>query len=137
VRLLGIDVGEARTGVAVSDRHAITCSPLPVIVERNRDEVLLRIVALAEEHGVGQIVVGLPRPLKGGTNRQMEETLEFMSRLEKLIAVPVLAWDERYTSKLAGRPGARGAGQDSVAACYLLQSYLDSQAGHDLTAEDT
>lgn len=93
-------------------------------------------MALAEEHEVGQIVVGLPRPLKGGTNRQMEETLDFTSRLEKLVAVPVLAWDERYTSKLAGRPGTRGAGQDSVAACYMLQSYLDSQASLNVAEEN-
>lgn len=132
---MGVDVGEVRTGVAVSDRLAVTCSPLPVIEERNRERVLLRIVALAEEHEVGRLIVGLPRPLKGGTNRQMQETLEFAARLEELASVPVLTWDERYTSRLAGPTGKRGAHRDSVAACYMLQSYLDAQAGHDATGE--
>lgn len=127
MRVLGIDVGRTRTGLALSDPLEVTCSPLPVIVERNRDRLLLRLVEVAEELGVGEIVVGLPRPLKGGSNRQMEDTLEFANRLGERTGARVLTWDERYTTKLAGPPGTRRAGQDSVAACYLLQSYLDSR----------
>ena len=103
----------------------MTCSPLPVIRERDREQALLRIVAIADEHGADEIVVGLPRPLAGGTNEQMEAVVAFKERLATLTATPVLSWDERFTSKLADRGAKRSGEQDSVAACYMLQDYLD------------
>jgi putative pre-16S rRNA nuclease len=126
---LGIDVGTSRTGVAISDSLGVTCSPLPIIRERNRERVLLKIVALAGEHGVGEIVVGLPRPLAGGTNEQMEAVVAFKERLATLTPTPVLTWDERFTSKLAERGVKRSGEQDSVAACYMLQDYLAWRSG--------
>ena len=125
MRVLGIDAGTSRTGVAISDSLGVTCSPLPVIRERDREQALLRIVAIADEHGADEIVVGLPRPLAGGTNEQMEAVVAFKERLATLTATPVLSWDERFTSKLADRGAKRSGEQDSVAACYMLQDYLD------------
>ncbi len=121
---MGIDVGTSRTGVAISDSLGVTCAPLPVIRERNRERVLLRIVAIADEHGAGEIVVGLPRPLGGGTNEQMKAVVAFKERLATLTPTPILTWDERYTSKLAESGAKRSGEQDSVAACYMLQDYL-------------
>jgi len=127
MRILGIDLGRSRTGLALSDTEELTCAPLAVIAEKDEQALLRRVVAVAEEHGVKEIVVGLPRPLGGGTNRQLESVLDFRARLERIAPVPVLGWDERFTSKMAqvGRPHTQA--HDAVAACYMLQNYLDSR----------
>jgi putative Holliday junction resolvase len=127
VRVLGIDLGGSRTGLALSDPLGLTCSPLDVVAERDEERLLLRIVAEVKEQDVGEIVVGLPRPLAGGTNRQVESAFDFAKRLERQSGVPVVTWDERFTSKLAERGRSRVKAQDAVAACYMLQSYLDSR----------
>jgi putative Holliday junction resolvase len=123
--VLGIDVGTNRTGVAISDPLEVTCTPLPVIRERDQAKVLLTVVALAAENDAGEIVVGLPRPLRGGPNEQMETVRAFSERLAGMTKTPVLTWDERYTSKLAEGGAQRNGELDSVAACYMLQDYLD------------
>jgi putative holliday junction resolvase len=127
VRILGIDLGGSRTGLALSDPLGLTCSPLDVIEERDEEQLLLRIVAAAKEQEVGEMVVGLPRPLAGGTNRQLESALAFADRLGYRSGMPVSTWDERFTSKLAQKGRPRTVAQDAVAACYMLQSYLDSR----------
>ena len=127
MRILGVDFGGSRTGLALSDPLGITCRPLATIEEKDEDRLVDKIVATAREEGVRQIVVGLPRPLKGGTNRQSEAATAFKDRLERKSTIPVLMWDERFTSKLAAE-GRAGRVQDAVAACYMLQNYLDSRA---------
>jgi putative Holliday junction resolvase len=114
--------------LALSDPCGITCSPLEVVEEPDDERLLLRIVEVAEERGAGEIVVGIPRPLAGGTNQQMEGVLAFVRLLEERAGPRVVTWDERFTSKLAERKGPRTRPQDAVAACYMLQSYLDSRA---------
>jgi putative pre-16S rRNA nuclease len=128
VRVLGVDLGLRRTGLALSDPAGVTCSPLEIVQEREKGSLLLRIMQVAEDYEVDRIIVGLPRPLAGGTNRQVEEVLAFVESLSSRSEVPVATWDERFTSKLArrGRPGPRA--DDAVAACYMLQSYLDSNS---------
>jgi putative holliday junction resolvase len=123
--VLGIDPGASRTGVALSDPLGITCTPLPVIRERDEEKTLLRVVAIAEEQGAEEIVVGLPRPLGGGSNAQLEAVNAFVERLSAIANVAVMTWDERFTSKLAERGGKRTGEHDSVAACYMLQDYLE------------
>jgi putative Holliday junction resolvase len=124
MRILGVDLGRSRTGLALS--------PLEVLEERNEEQLLQKIVQIAEEHQVARIVVGLPRPLAGGTNSQSEEITVLAEALGRRSSVPVATWDERFTSKLAERgevkAKAKGRPRDSVAACHMLQSYLDSQA---------
>ena len=112
MRVLGIDVGTSRTGVALSDPLGVTCTPLPVIRERDREKTLLRVVAVAEEHGAGEIVVGLPRPLGGGSNEQLEAVVAFTERLAALTAMPVVTWDETVHLQAGGewRQEKRGAG---------------------------
>lgn len=126
MRTLGIDLGLSRTGLALSDPLGLTCSPFGIVAERDQGRLIARIAALTEEEEVGEIVIGLPRPLAGGTNRQVESVLLFVERLKHAVGVPVVTWDERYTSKLArsGRPLSKA--RDDVAACYMLQSYLES-----------
>jgi putative Holliday junction resolvase len=126
VRCLGVDLGRSRTGLALSDPLGVTCAPFGAVTEKDESRLILRIVAVADEQGVGKIVLGLPRPLSGGTNRQLEAVLSFKTRLERQTEIPVLTWDERFTSKLAARGRPRRAPHDEVAACFTLQSYLDS-----------
>jgi len=131
MRILGVDLGSVRTGLALSDPHGVTCTPLDVLEERNEERLLQKIVQIAREHQVARIVVGLPRPLGGGTNPQSEAVAMFAKALGRRSAAPVSTWDERFTSKLAERGEAtvkaRGRPRDSAAACHMLQSYLDSQ----------
>lgn len=129
MRILAIDLGSVRTGLALSDVEGVTCSPLPPVVERDRDKTLLTVVAVIEERQVAQVVVGLPRPLRGGTNTQVRQVLDFVERLRGSVQVPVLTWDERFTSKLAQKARSTGTSLDSVAACYILQNYLESLRG--------
>ncbi|MCX8032838.1 MAG: Holliday junction resolvase RuvX [Thermoleophilia bacterium] len=124
LRILGVDYGRTRTGISLSDPHGITCSPLTVIIERDRERLAEGIAHLVEEYGVSEVVLGLPRPLGGGRNTQTEEVLEFKAVLEKHTTAKVVLWDERFTTVLARR-GRRSGVDDAIAACYLLQSYLD------------
>ena len=132
MRILGVDLGRSRTGLALSDPLGLTCSPLEVLEERNEERLLQKIVQVAEENEVARIVVGMPRPLAGGTNPQSEEITLLAEALGRRSPVSVVTWDERFTSKLAERGEvkgkAKGRPRDSVAACHMLQSYLDSQA---------
>lgn len=125
MRVLGVDYGGSRTGLAISDVEGVTCRPVKVIAERDMDKVVQAIMAVAAEEGAGAVVVGLPRPLSGGTNRQMQDVLCFVDGLRTECSLPVETWDERFTSRLAEK-GSHGVGsRDAVAACYMLQNYLD------------
>lgn len=126
MRVLGVDYGSSRTGLAISDPLGITCSPLSTLAEKDDERLIAKIAEMAWEQHVEKIVVGLPRPLSGGTNRQAEEAVAFAHRLEAAVTVPVAMCDERFTSKLAERGRGQRKGNDSVAACYMLQSFLDS-----------
>ena len=133
MRFLGVDYGGSRTGLALSDPLGITCGPVGTIHEKDEDVLVGRVLEAAVENSVTMIVVGLPRPLSGGSNAQSEAAMAFKERLESKTSIPVKMWDERFTSKLADRGRERKSGaahkgeQDAVAACYMLQSYLDSR----------
>ena len=126
MRTLAVDMGDRRTGVALSDPFGITCSPLEVIEESNQERLVQRIIYLTTIYGTEELVVGLPRPLSGGTNRQVEKVLAFVAILKAESQLDVKTWDERFTSKLAEQTGQKTGPRDSVAACYLLQNYLDA-----------
>lgn len=127
MRILGVDFGEKRTGLALSDPVGVTCRPLKVVAERDLVRLAQLIAAAAQENEAGCIVLGLPRPLRGGRNQQVEKVLGFKPLLERQAGIPVILWDERFTSKLAKRRYRSEGSQDAVAACYLLQNYLDAQ----------
>jgi putative Holliday junction resolvase len=103
------------------------CGPLHTLRERDEGRLVQMIAEVVVEKGVSKIVVGLPRPLSGGTNAQLQSVLSFKGRLAAAVGVPVLTWDERFTSKLAEKGGTSTAERDSVAASYMLQNYLDSR----------
>lgn len=122
---MGVDYGRARTGLALSDPVGVTCRPLGVLAERDRDKVIEAICSAAQEHSAEGIVVGLPRPLGGGTNAQVQDVLQLVSLLRERSQVPVSVWDERFTSTLARGHNQQNTSEDAIAACYMLQNYLD------------
>ena len=131
VKRLGVDYGKSRTGLAVSDCAGVTCRPLEVLTEKDGDRLIQAIMAAAKTHSVEEIVVGVPRPLSGGTNAQMRDVLSFVDRLRKESQIDVVTWDERFTSVLAERGDKKRGARDSVAACYMLQNYLDRLSADD------
>jgi putative Holliday junction resolvase len=128
VKVLALDYGSARTGVAVSDPTGTVARPLET-VERARSQAGIgRLVELAEREGVECIVVGLPVTLRGELGAQAVETERFVERLRAATDLPVETFDERFTTALARSGGETRAGEDAVAAAHLLTSYLQWKA---------
>lgn len=134
-KALGIDLGDARVGVAVSDDLGMLAHPLETIRVRDGD-VAARILQLAAERSAEAIVIGLPRNMDGSFGPAAEKSRAFITSLQSRTTCPVIAWDERLTTVAAQR-ALREAGKnardqkqmiDQVAAQVLLQSWLDSQA---------
>jgi putative Holliday junction resolvase len=137
VRLLALDVGDERIGVALSDERGQLARPLTVIVRRAGAASFRHIAALLDEHGVERIIVGLPLLPDGGEGRQVASTRAFVRGLERHVNVPIVFWDERDSTNearevmAANRPGARRRRrpEDAVAAAVILQRYLDEARG--------
>jgi putative Holliday junction resolvase len=123
VKVLALDYGSARTGVAVSDPTGTVARPLGVVEQAASKDGIARLVELAREEDVERIVVGLPITLRGEHGAQAEETDRFVELLRAAVDLPVESFDERFTTKLAEASETR-AEQDSVAAAHLLSSYL-------------
>jgi putative Holliday junction resolvase len=128
VKVLALDYGSARTGVAVSDPTGTVARPLEVVPRAASDAGLARILEIATAESVGLIVVGLPVTLRGERGLQAEETERFVARLCDVTDVPVESFDERFTTALARRAGETRAAEDAVAAAHLLTSYLQWKA---------
>ena len=127
MKVLALDYGLARTGVAVSDPTGTVARPLGV-VERAADEAgLARVVELARSEEAERIVVGLPLTLRGETGLQAAETERFVEALRAASDLPVDTFDERYTTRKAQESQAAGsvAPEDALAAAHLLTTYLE------------
>jgi putative Holliday junction resolvase len=123
LKLIALDYGAARTGVAVSDASGTIARPLTVVERAGSDDGLQRIAALVGEQGAEAVVVGLPLTLRGERGLQAEETERFVERLRAALDVPVETYDERFTTTLASHV-AGTAPEDARAAAHLLESYL-------------
>jgi putative Holliday junction resolvase len=123
VKVLALDYGSARTGVAVSDPTGTVARPLEVVEQAASDAGIARLLELARDEDVEHIVVGLPITLRGEHGAQAEETDRFVELLRAATDLPIESFDERFTTKLADATGGQ-AGQDAVAAAHLLTSYL-------------
>jgi putative pre-16S rRNA nuclease len=124
VKVLALDYGSARTGVAVSDPTGTVARPLEVVESASAPAGLARLRELAEREDAERIVVGLPVTLRGERGAQAEETERFVSALREAVEIPVDTFDERFTTKLAeSRP--TDAPADAVAAAHLLSTYLE------------
>ena len=133
MRVIGIDLGEARIGVAISGPEGLLAEPLAVLRHRSRDQDIEAIAALVKQHGAEKVVVGLPLRLDGTEGEKAAKARAFARRLERRLATEVALWDERLTTFGAGqimageKPDDRRALIDAVAAAVILQSYLDAQ----------
>jgi putative Holliday junction resolvase len=123
VKVLALDYGAARTGVAVSDSTGTLARPLEVVERASSDTGLARIGELVRREEVDRIVVGMPLTLRGEHGTQAVETGSFVEALRARVEVPVETFDERFTTRLAQRTGA-GSQEDAVAAAHLLTGYL-------------
>jgi putative transcription antitermination factor YqgF len=121
VKVLALDYGSARTGVAVSDPTGTVARPLCVVERAGTEAGLARLQKLVRDEQAERVVVGLPLTLRGTHGEQAVETERFVAGLRAAIEVPVETFDERFTTTLAGP----GAGEDARAAAHLLSSYLE------------
>lgn len=138
-RILALDHGERRIGVAISDPTGLIAQPLPTIVQRRgRRPPFALILELIREWEVERVVIGLPLESSGREGAQAERARDFGEGLARRAGVPVEYWDERLTSARARREiGAMGLPRssrrqkervDAMAAALILQAYLDSRA---------
>ena len=133
MRVLGLDVGDVRIGVALSDETATIAGGLPTLARVGPRKDVRAVVALVHEHEVEEVVVGLPRRLDGTLGPQAEKVQAFATELRQSVRVPVREWDERFTSVLATRTLIEGGVRrrdrkysvDKVAAVLILQGFLD------------
>ena len=133
-RVLGIDFGRARIGVAVSDELGMLAHPVETIPGADVNSAAKRVAALAREKKVARVILGLPRHMSGALGVAADEVQAFAGKLRPLLSCPLLLWDERLSTTAANR-ALREAGQktrhtrgivDQVAAQMILQGYLDS-----------
>jgi putative holliday junction resolvase len=121
VKVLALDYGAARTGVAVSDPTGTLARPLRIVARAASEEGMEELAELVRGEEVERVVVGLPLTLRGERGEQAEETERFAEALEAILDVPVERFDERFTTTLAGP----GGDEDARAAAHLLTSYLE------------
>ncbi len=129
MRILGVDHGTKRIGLAISDETGTIAQPVGYV------SAMADLLRIATDQAAGKIVVGLPRRLDGTASEQTERTLSFIDSLKQATSLPVIQWDERLTSKQAERVLLEGNVRrkdrkekiDQLAAQLMLQSYLDAQ----------
>ena len=134
MKILGLDYGEARIGVAVSDVLEMLASPLDTISEKDRALQLEKTALVVKENSVEKIVVGYPKRMDGSLGHRAEYTEAFAKDLSEMTGVPYVLWDERLSSTeahnilaLGGVSGKkRKTKVDKIAAVIILQGYLDS-----------
>lgn len=135
MRILGLDYGDSRIGVAVSDVMGITAQPVGVITEKDFTRQVLRVIEKAKELGAEEIVIGMPKNMNGTVGERGEKTIKFANALTEKSSLPVTCWDERLTTIAAHRTleeceisGKKRKGLlDKIAAVFILQGYLDSK----------
>jgi putative Holliday junction resolvase len=131
-RLLALDVGEKRMGVAICDETQTLARPLLTLNRASKKEDFARIAALCREHAIEKVIVGLPKTLRGEEGPQARRVQRYAAELQVALNLPIEFWDERYSSvdaqerlTLSSRkPRAKGD-IDSAAAAIILQEYLD------------
>jgi putative Holliday junction resolvase len=117
LKVLALDFGSARTGVAVSDPSGTLARPVTIVERAATDAGFEKLLAVVRQEEPELVVVGMPLTLRGEHGDQARQTTAFVERLRAAVAVPVETYDERFTSVLAG-------GDDAKAAAHLLDGYL-------------
>ena len=133
MRIMAIDYGDARTGVALSDPTGFLAGQTFLIKSRKQEVVLEELAALVQRQGAQELVMGYPRNMDGTLGPRAEKYAAFARRLEEATGQPVALWDERRTTvdahRILGEQGVRAKNRkdkiDSVAATLILEGYLD------------
>jgi putative Holliday junction resolvase len=145
MRFLGLDVGDKTIGLALSDESATIASGLPTYYRIGPRKDVKAIAELVRQREVGEVVVGLPLRLDGQAGIQAQKVLAFVDSLKGAVKVPLVPWDERFTTVAAEQAlieadvsrKARRAVVDKVAAILILQSYLDYRKTAEADAQVT
>lgn len=132
MKILAVDYGDARTGLAVSDATELLASPLPQIEEKSMVKAANAVVEASRQHNVGMIVIGLPRNMDGTEGSRAQKTRKMAAIVEQAVDVPVRFWDERRTTVTAAaqlsEAGTFGKKRkeklDSVSAAVILDSFM-------------
>ena len=133
MRAMGLDVGDARIGVALSDPLGIIASPLTIITRKDGGSGIEAIVDIARQNEVGQIIVGLPLSMDGSVGKQADKVHAFTTELCHCTEIPIEFRDERLSTKVAKRvvqklrKTNRETRYDAAAAALILQDYLDDK----------
>lgn len=133
MKIMAVDYGDVRTGLAVCDRTEFLASPIGTIEERNAQILAMKIAHMAEQYEVGEIVVGLPKNMNGSMGPRAEKCKAFADMLNEITEYPVNMWDERSTTvtahQILNETNVRGKNRkavvDTVAATVILEGYLD------------
>jgi putative Holliday junction resolvase len=135
LRILGIDYGDRKIGLAVSDRLGFTAQPLQNYRRKNETDDEKFFKHLVVEYGITEIVVGFPLRMDGSTGTRGEKTQTFVRWLKQILGLPVFLWDERLTTKQAQRilsarkmdPREKREAEDQLSAIIILSAYLESK----------
>ena len=139
MKMMAVDFGEARTGLAVCDETELLASPAGIIAEKSATKTVAKIAAAATEQGAKLVVVGLPRNMDGTEGERAQRCRYIAGQLEELLpGTPVVLWDERATTKTAlsilDETGTYGKKRksvlDAVAATIILESYMEYRKNH-------
>jgi putative Holliday junction resolvase len=133
---MGLDVGDKRIGIALSDEGGVIASPTETLYRDGLNADIDRLVEMASDAGVGEILVGMPISMDGSYGPQAQKVMKFIQALSERTQIPVVPWDERLTTVAAERVLLSGDVSrkrrrhvvDKVAAAYMLQGYLDLQS---------
>jgi putative holliday junction resolvase len=135
MRFLGLDIGSKRIGLALSDELGIIAQGLPTLNRTTPGNDIRKLLAIASQHKVGKIVIGLPKNMNGTLGKSAEQVLTFIQEMKVKTAIPVDVWDERLSTVAVTRTlvsanvsrRRRKEVVDKLAAVYILQGFLDSQ----------
>ena len=136
-RILGIDYGDSRVGIAVSDPLGITAQGVKTLKNKNQKKLLSELTEILNEYSPKKIVVGLPKNMDGTIGFRGEATYRFVETLKPIFSGEIILWDERLTTVSATRvlneTNTRGEDRkkvlDTVSACFILENYLNSKKG--------
>ena len=123
MRILGIDYGDKRIGLALADKNSIAL-PYKILPNIDRQQILTELDNIIKQENIDQVVVGLPHSLSGKTNERLDITQRFVDWLEKSLVIPVDTVDERYTSQFYERQGIK-KDIDKYAASAILETWLE------------
>ncbi len=132
MKIMAVDFGDTRTGLALCDKTEFLASPIGMVEERNFSECIKKVAYMATQYDAKEIVVGYPKNMNGSIGPRAQKCELFAKELEQIVDVPVVLWDERSTTVSAHnilnetnvRGKKRKAVVDSVAATLILESYL-------------